>query len=169
MRALRWLCHKVRFGRKFRETCWYHWSHHEITGATAVWSISLNSISVEHFKDLSYNPSLVSDIVTDSIPLLKTRQHLSRLPTLEEVELLRIRLTPEKHLGWTTYLLKCYKQGAKTYYMQCMTSPIQVGVVYQWHKIGLMVFLSHCIRAREKNPSVIIIMESPFWNLSEKC
>ena len=123
----------------------------------------------EHFKDLSYNPSSVSDIVTDSIPLLKTRHHLSRLPTLEKVELLGIRLTPEKHLGWTAYLLKCYKQGAKTYYMQCMTSPIQLGVVYQCHKIGLMVFLSRCIRAREKNPFVIIIVESPFWNLSEKC
>ena len=41
-----WVCRKTRCGREFRETCWYHWPHHEITGPIAMRSISLNSIIV---------------------------------------------------------------------------------------------------------------------------
>ena len=41
--------------------------------------------------------------------------------------------------------------------------------IYQYHKTGSIVFLSHCTRAREKNPSVITVVESPSLNLPEKC
>lgn len=40
-----WLCHKIRYGREFREIFWYQWSRHETTGPIAIRSISLNCIN----------------------------------------------------------------------------------------------------------------------------
>ena len=53
----------------------------------------------EHFKDLFHNPSSVDDAVLDSIPQLEIRHQLSRLPTLDEVELTVKQINTRKAPG----------------------------------------------------------------------